>query len=116
MPTTDTLERFVELVGPATKRLEELRITNVVPMTGDGSQGWSLQAPFDRIMVTAAAESVPAALVDQLREGGVMVLPVGAVGGHQELLKVEKTAEGVKETRLLPVRFVPLVAGRAAAL
>jgi protein-L-isoaspartate(D-aspartate) O-methyltransferase len=80
---------------------------------GDGYRGWPEKAPFDGIVVTAAAPSVPPALVEQLRPGGRMVIPVGEDGGAQELLLLTKRADGGVERRsVLPVRFVPLVPGR----
>jgi len=111
-----TVDRFRTLVAEAEKRLATLRITNVVSMTADGSLGWPQQAPFDRIIVTAAAEEVPKALVSQLAEGGIMLIPVGPHGGDQKLVRIEKGADGVAEKELMGVRFVPLVAGRAASL
>ena len=80
---------------------------------GDGSLGLPEQAPFDRIIVTAAAEDTPRLLLDQLREGGIMVLPVGQSNAVQTLLKVVKTAHGLEYTDLGAVRFVPLVEGVA---
>jgi protein-L-isoaspartate(D-aspartate) O-methyltransferase len=111
-----TIDRYRTLVAAATARLEALGIANVAARAGDGALGWPEAAPFDRIMVTAAAPEVPPGLVDQLAEGGVMILPVGPAGGAQELVRVEKVAGAVHEASLLPVRFVPLVPGRANAL
>ena len=82
-------------------------------MHGDGSLGLPEQAPFDRIIVTAAAEDTPKVLVGQLREGGIMVLPVGQSNAVQTLIKVVKTAAGLEYTDLGAVRFVPLVEGVA---
>jgi protein-L-isoaspartate(D-aspartate) O-methyltransferase len=110
-----TIDRYRTLVSAAEARLLALRITNVTAMPGDGAQGWPAQAPFDRIMVTAAADQVPKALVDQLAEGGIMVIPVGT--GEQRLMKLTKGEDGkLTEKSLMAVRFVPLVAGRAASL
>ena len=86
---------------------------NITVVHGDGSMGLPEQAPFDRIIVTAAAEDTPKILLDQLREGGIMVLPVGQSDAVQTLLKVVKTAHGPEYTDLGPVRFVPLVEGVA---
>lgn len=84
--------------------------------TGDGSQGWPERAPFDAIVVTAVAPTVPPALLTQLRPGGRMVIPVGTPDGSQELLRIDKDAEGVPHTRrILPVAFVPLVSGTGSA-
>jgi protein-L-isoaspartate(D-aspartate) O-methyltransferase len=110
-----TVDRYRTLVTAAEARLQALRITNVTAMPGDGAQGWPAQAPFDRIMVTAAADQVPKALTDQLAEGGIMLIPVGTA--EQRLLKLVKGEGGtLTEKVLMPVRFVPLVPGRAASL
>jgi protein-L-isoaspartate(D-aspartate) O-methyltransferase len=85
----------------------------VVITTGDGSKGMPDQAPFDRILLTAAAEDPPANLLEQLRIGGIMVLPVGQSDAVQNLIKVEKTDPGLNYTELGDVRFVPLVEGIA---
>jgi protein-L-isoaspartate(D-aspartate) O-methyltransferase len=112
-----TIDRYRTLVAAAEARLQALRITNVTAMPGDGTQGWPAQAPFDRIMVTAAADQIPKALCEQLTEGGIMLIPVGAQHGEQRLIKVMKDAAGtITEKPLIAVRFVPLVAGRAASL
>ncbi|HVV92641.1 MAG TPA: protein-L-isoaspartate(D-aspartate) O-methyltransferase [Hyphomicrobiales bacterium] len=112
-----SIDRYRTLVAAAEKRLAELGITNVTCLAGDGSKGWPAQAPFDRIIVTAAAPEVPTALVEQLRDdGGIMVVPVGADGGNQRLLRLEKKGGAVATTDLGPVRFVPLVAGKAESL
>ena len=74
------------------------------------------KAPFDRIIVTAAADDVPQALVDALAEGGIMVLPLGPHGGVQNLVKLTKTADGLKREELIAVRFVPLLPGKAREL
>jgi len=112
-----TIDRYRTLVVSAEARLQALRITNVTAMPGDGSQGWPAQAPFDRIIVTAAADQVPKPLCDQLAEGGIMLIPVGAAQGEQRLLKLVKGPNGaIAEKSLMAVRFVPLIAGRAASL
>ena len=112
-----TIDRYRTLVASAEARLQALRITNVTAMPGDGSQGWPAQAPFDRIIVTAAADQVPKPLCDQLAEGGIMLIPVGAAQGEQRLLKLVKGPNGaIAEKSLMAVRFVPLIAGRAASL
>lgn len=112
-----TIDRYRTLVAAADIRLQALRITNVTAMPGDGALGWKEQAPFDRIIVTAAADSVPKALLNQLAPGGIMILPVGAAQGDQKLVRIEKDAKGkATEKPLLAVRFVPLVPGRAASL
>ena len=105
-----TIERHAALAEQARARFEALRLHNITPHRGDGTQGWVHAAPYDRIMVTAAAEEIPPALLEQLAPGGVMVLPVGEVNEMQQLLRVRKDAEGeVVVEELLNVRFVPLV-------
>ncbi len=106
-----TVERHRELLGEAERRFLKLRLHNITTRLGDGAQGWPEQAPFTRIIVTAAAETVPATLVEQLALGGVMVVPVGRQGGDQTLLRLTREADGVREEILDSVRFVPLVAG-----
>lgn len=110
-----TIERYRTLLKDALKRFDDLNIHNITAKVGDGAQGWPEQAPFDRIIVTAAAPAVPQKLVEQLKEGGLMVVPVAVSGGRgeQKLVRIERTGEGVKREELLPVRFVPLVEGVA---
>jgi protein-L-isoaspartate(D-aspartate) O-methyltransferase len=102
----------IEIVEPLAKRaaetLERLGYANVHVRAGDGYLGWPEAAPFDAIIVTCAPDAVPEALVDQLREGGRMVIPVGPEGGVQELVLIEKREGAVVRTNLLPVRFVPM--------
>jgi protein-L-isoaspartate(D-aspartate) O-methyltransferase len=107
-----TVERWRELQKAAEQRLAQLKIANVTTIIGDGWLGWPPQAPFDRIIVTAAALDAPAALLDQLKEGGRMIIPLGETRDAQSLVQIDKTEEGLVETPLLPVRFVPLVHGR----
>jgi len=107
-----SVERWRELQKSAEQRLAELKIGNVTTIIGDGWLGWPPQAPFDRIIVTAAALDAPAPLLDQLKEGGRMIIPLGATRDAQSLVQIDKTEEGLVETPLLPVRFVPLVHGR----
>lgn len=111
-----TIERYRTLLRAAEARFAELRISNVTTMLGDGLKGWPGQAPFDRIIVTAAAETVPEGLVAQLKPGGLMIVPVGPVGGVQHLFRITRTEDGHEEERLLAVRFVPLVPGKAEQL
>jgi protein-L-isoaspartate(D-aspartate) O-methyltransferase len=106
-----TVERHRELLGEAERRFLKLRLHNITARVGDGARGWPEQAPFTRIIVTAAAETVPATLVDQLAPGGVMVVPVGRQGGDQALLRLTREADGIREEVLDSVRFVPLVMG-----
>jgi protein-L-isoaspartate(D-aspartate) O-methyltransferase len=106
-----TIERHRELLGEAELRFRKLRLHNITTRVGDGALGWREQAPFSRIIVTAAAETVPATLVEQLAPGGIMVVPVGRQGGDQALLRLTREAEGIREEVLDSVRFVPLLAG-----
>ncbi len=106
-----TVERHRDLLGEAERRFLKLRLHNITTRVGDGARGWPEQAPFTRIIVTAAAEEVPATLVDQLAPGGIMVVPVGRQGGDQALLRLTREADGVREEVLDTVRFVPLVMG-----
>lgn len=108
-----TIERHQDLLEEAERRFESLRLRNITTLYGDGYKGWPAQAPFDRILVTAAARIVPRELVEQLSEnGGVMILPVGDLAGaDQEVLRVRKEGKNFTTERLFPVRFVPLVQG-----
>jgi protein-L-isoaspartate(D-aspartate) O-methyltransferase len=108
-----TIEIIPSLGNEARRRLEELGYGNVEVRIGDGYAGWPEKAPFDGIVVTAAAPRVPQALVDQLKPGGRMVIPVGGTGDIQFLKLLTKRADGgVEEKKVLPVRFVPLVPGK----
>jgi protein-L-isoaspartate(D-aspartate) O-methyltransferase len=104
-----TIERHGELRREAERRLAALRVTNVTARIGDGSLGWREQAPFQRILVTAAAADVPPVLVDQLAPGGVMIVPIGADDPMQHLVRVRRTDRGAETEDLGPVKFVPLV-------
>lgn len=107
-----TIEIFQALAQQARDRLARLGYRNVMVRHGDGYAGWPEEAPFDAILVTAAAESIPPALLDQLAPRGRLVMPVGARIPHQELVLVEKDAAGRLTSRqLLPVRFVPFLRG-----
>ncbi len=106
-----TIERHRLLFQQSQKLFEELRCYNITGKRSDGGRGWPEQAPFERIMVTAAAEDIPPILVEQLAVGGIMVVPIGADEDHQDLLKVTKTETGIDVEDLGPVRFVPLVSG-----
>jgi protein-L-isoaspartate(D-aspartate) O-methyltransferase len=111
-----TIERYRTLAETARIRLKTLGYRNVDVVVGDGLSGWPVRAPFDRIIVTAAAERIPQALVDQLAEGGIMILPLGPHRGSQELVKLTKTKQGLEREDLIAVRFVPLLPGRAREL
>lgn len=106
-----TVERHRRLVLAAQKQFDRLQLTNVTAMLGDGSHGLPDIAPFDRIIVTAAAEDPPGPLLAQLRIGGIMVVPVGQSDAVQSLIKVTRTEDGLEYDELRPVRFVPLVEG-----
>ena len=106
-----TIERHRRLVRAAREVFATLDLGNITVVHGDGSFGLPDQAPFDRILVTAAAEDPPGPLLAQLREGGVMVLPVGQSDAVQSLIRVRRTAQGLDYEELRPVRFVPLVEG-----
>jgi len=108
-----SIELIESLGRSAQKRLEELGYGNIEIQIGDGYAGWPARAPFDGIVVTAAAPRVPQALVDQLKPGGRMVIPVGERWEVQHLLLVVRKPDGtVEQKNVLPVRFVPLVPGR----
>ena len=111
-----SVERYRTLAETARARIKTLGYSNVDVVIGDGLVGLPARAPFDRIIVTAAAEDIPQALVEQLAEGGIMILPLGPHGGAQELVKLTKAKTGVERENLIGVRFVPLLAGRAKEL
>lgn len=107
-----TIERHRDLLARAEQRFVRLGFTNIVTKRGDGAKGWKEASPFDRIMVTAAAEKIPETLLMQLANGGIMILPVGEENSIQSLLKVVKDESGNISTKhLINVRFVPLVEG-----
>jgi protein-L-isoaspartate(D-aspartate) O-methyltransferase len=106
-----TIDRHRRLVQEARAIFEALDLTNVTAVTGDGSFGLPEQAPFDRILVTAAAEDPPGPLLAQLKIGGIMVVPVGQSDTVQTLIRVRKTEDGLEYDELRPVRFVPLLEG-----
>ena len=111
-----TVERYRTLADAARIRLRALGYDNIDVIHGDGMAGVPERAPFDRIMVTAAAETVPQALIEELVPGGIMVLPVGPAEGHQTLRRIVRTEAGSEPTSLLAVRFVPLLPGEAREL
>lgn len=108
-PKVYTIEIVPELARSARERLRRLGYTAVQVRTGDGYQGWPEHAPFDSIIVTCAPDHVPEPLVEQLKEGGRMVIPVGPEGGPQTLYLLEKQKGKLRSTRVVPVKFVPLV-------
>ncbi len=106
-----TVDRHRRLVQAARLVFERLELTNITAFTADGSFGLADQAPFDRIIVTAAAEDPPGPLLAQLKIGGIMVVPVGQSDTVQHLIRVTRTESGFDYHELRPVRFVPLVEG-----
>jgi protein-L-isoaspartate(D-aspartate) O-methyltransferase len=108
-----TIERHRSLLEEARRRFEKLGLTNIESRVGDGYRGWPEAAPFDRIIVTAAAPRPPKALLEQLAEDGIMIIPVDAGPLYQELVKIRRTPEGFEREKLIPVRFVPMLHGIA---
>lgn len=107
-----TIEIVAPLAEEAAARLERLGYRNVRARAGDGYGGWPDRAPFDRVVMTAAPPQIPQKLLDQLRDPGVLVGPVGDAGWIQALVRVRKLAGKLHEERLTSVRFVPMVPGR----
>ncbi|MQX35569.1 protein-L-isoaspartate(D-aspartate) O-methyltransferase [Roseospira navarrensis] len=105
-----TVERHEPLLRQAEERFKRLGLTNMVTRHGDGMKGWPEQAPFTRILVTAAARQIPESLSDQLDDGGVMVLPVGDED-RQWVMRVRRQGHRLNTERLMAVRFVPLLGG-----
>jgi protein-L-isoaspartate(D-aspartate) O-methyltransferase len=110
--TVYTIEIITELYNSSTKRLKELGYKNIITKNADGYFGWEKSAPFDAIVVTAAAEYIPPPLIEQLKDGGKIIIPVGTPFVTQMLILVEKKGEEIFTTNLLPVRFVPLTRGK----
>ncbi|HEX6959752.1 MAG TPA: protein-L-isoaspartate(D-aspartate) O-methyltransferase [Ferrovibrio sp.] len=109
-----TIERYKSLLQSAERRFDDLKITNITAIVGDGNKGWPEQAPFDRILVTAAADKRPDLLIRQLSpEGGIMVAPVSVTATDQDIVRYTRHGDDVQEERLMPVRFVPLLPGIA---
>ena len=108
-----TIERHAALLEEAEKRFEKLRIHNVTSKIGDGTLGWDAQAPFERIIVTAAAADIPPILVDQLSVNGIMIVPIGRDENFQTIIKVVKKESGLETKQLRDVRFVPLITEEA---
>jgi protein-L-isoaspartate(D-aspartate) O-methyltransferase len=109
-----TVERYAALLEEAMERFRELGLRNIRARVGDGNDGWPEEAPFDRIMLTAAGTQVPPALLEQLAPNGIMVLPIGPERGDQDLVRLTRSAAGISEEVLAPVRFVPLLSGTVA--
>lgn len=107
-----SVERVEALAASASKRLAELRYENVQVRHGDGAEGWKEAAPFDGILVAAAAETIPQALLDQLRPGGRLIVPLGGPGANQELFLVVKDEAGhLTRRKVMDVHFVPFRTG-----
>ena len=106
-----TVDRYRRLVATAQEAFDTLGLTNITAFPADGSRGLPDQAPFDRILVTAAAEDPPGPLLAELKTGGIMVVPVGQSDAVQRLIKVTRTETGFEYGELRAVRFVPLVEG-----
>lgn len=106
-----TVDRHRALVREAQRALDALGVSNVTAFAADGTLGLPAQAPFDRILVTAAAEDPPGPLLAQLGEGGIMVVPVGQSDAVQQLVKVTRSGDRLDYEELRPVRFVPLLEG-----
>lgn len=105
-----TIERYRELLLEAVDRFNALKITNITWRIGDGTLGWREAAPFERIIITAAANDVPPVLAQQLAVGGLMVVPVDDGAGDPRLVRVRRDEDGLETEDLGPIRFVPLVA------
>ena len=106
-----SIERYKKLVDIAKARLADLNISNVIILLQDGFLGYSPQAPFDRIILTAAVEEIPSLVISQLKVGGIMIVPVGLSNQKQSLLKVVKTEKGLDIKELMSVRFVQMKEG-----
>jgi protein-L-isoaspartate(D-aspartate) O-methyltransferase len=111
-----SIERYRTLADQARERLRALGYNNVEVVAGDGFAGVPGRAPYDRIIVTAAAEHVPQTLIDQLADDGILLMPLGAHGGAQHIIRLNKSQTGIARSNLIPVRFVPLLPGQAQEL
>lgn len=112
-----TIERYRTLAKEAEERFEMLRLTNITQRIGDGTKGWPEQAPFDRIIVTAGAPVRPDTLLEQLKPGGIAVIPVDNDKGTQTLVRYTRAEDhALQEEAVMDVRFVPLVKGETKAL
>jgi protein-L-isoaspartate(D-aspartate) O-methyltransferase len=111
-----SIERYRTLAEKARKTFDRIGYTNIDVILGDGFQGAPNLAPFDRIIVTAAAEAIPDPLVEQLADDGIMVLPLGPRNGPQHIVRLRSTPDGIAREDLIAVRFVPLVPGQAQEL
>ncbi len=106
-----TVERHMPLHKGAEEIFKKFRLFNITTLFGNGIKGWKEQAPFDRIMVTAAGEDIPDELLYQLKDGGIMIIPVGGQDETQHIVRVTREGDEFKIKKLLPVKFVPLLSG-----
>lgn len=106
-----TVERHMPLNKGAEEIFKKFRLFNITTLFGNGIKGWREQAPFDRIMVTAASEDIPDELLYQLQDGGIMIIPVGGQDETQHIVRVTREGDEFKIKTLLPVKFVPLLSG-----
>ena len=104
------MERLRPLMVQAEARCKQLQLSNITYRHADGNKGWPEAAPFDRIIITCQTEHIPAALLDQLKVGGILVAPVGP-SGQEELFRVKRGEDGFDTDCLMPVRFVPMIDG-----
>jgi protein-L-isoaspartate(D-aspartate) O-methyltransferase len=111
-----SIDRFRTLVKAAEARWRALGIGNISALVGDGALGWARQAPFDRILLTAAAPAPPGKLIAQLTDSGILVAPIGAKRGPQRLTLFQRIGQNVDTRDLGGVRFLPIVAGVALSL
>jgi protein-L-isoaspartate(D-aspartate) O-methyltransferase len=111
-----TIERYRTLAKAAGERFKKLGLANITQMVGDGTKGWPRQAPFERVIVTAAAKEMPQVLFEQLAIGGIMMIPIEEQQGYQNLCRITRDERGFEREELLPVRFVPLIEGVAKEL
>jgi len=111
-----SIERYRTLADEAQERLRSIGYENVKVVVGDGFSGVPERAPYDRIIVTAAAETIPQTLLDQLAADGIMIMPLGSHDGSQHIIKITKSVTGTRRENLIPVRFVPMLPGQAQEL
>lgn len=106
-----TIERHMPLFKGAEEIFKKLRLYNITTLFGNGMKGWKEQQPFDRIMVTAAGEEIPDELLYQLKDGGIMIIPLGAQDETQHVVRITRNGDDFDVKTLLPVKFVPLLSG-----
>lgn len=106
-----TIERHMPLFKGAEEMFKKLRLYNITTLFGNGMKGWKEQQPFDRIMVTAAGEEIPDELLYQLKDGGMMIIPVGTQNETQHVVRITRQGDDFDVKTLLPVKFVPLLSG-----